>query len=435
LNDAERNYSISELELLAVIWAIRKFQPYIEYTRFVLETDHSAIMWLKRMKEPRGRLARWMLQLQGLDFEVVHRPGTSGVMKVPDALSRTEEACFVEESGSLSRDSIIKEQEVDPLLGKIITYLKQGREVVGPVEERVRLRAERAYLMDDGMLMRYVGPRGKPWEDEGLYWRIWLPQTFHNDVMARCHDEITSGHTGIRKTYLRLEQRFYWEGMHKDVVSYVSRCARCQEVKIRSIPHAPPSSYHPQGPWDLVFTDLMGPYPKTANQNTHLLVVVCGFTKFVELFPMRTPDAQKVTDRLWQVCCRWGVCKTIVADNGTQFTSGYFHEWCKARSIQPFHISAYHAYLARVTIPKTKPVPADETVEEGEKERPKPVPADETVEESEMERPTPIPAEPIIEESDDSSDAYDFSAEEYDDSDTDEMSTCDEIPLIGSFSA
>jgi hypothetical protein len=44
-----------------------------------------------------------------------------------------------------------------------------------------------------------------------------------------------------------------------------------------------------------------------------------------------------------QVCCRWGVCKTIVADNGTQFTSGYFHEWCQARSIQPFHISAYHA--------------------------------------------------------------------------------------------
>jgi hypothetical protein len=344
LNSAESNYIITELELLAVIWAIRKFQPFIEYTHFVLETDHSAIMWLKRMKEPRGRLARWMLILQGLDFEVFHRPGTSGVMKVPDALSRTNELLFVELDGAMSRDFLIQEQLSDG-------HLREVREVLmGTFEcsdrakkEKIQLRAERGYLMDDGMLMRYVGPRGKPWEDEGLYWRIWLPESLKEKVMVALHEEPTAGHLGIRKTYLRVDQRFYWEGMHKDIVQFVSKCMKCQEVKIRTIPLAPPSSFHPEGPWQLVFTDLMGPYPKTAAQNTHLLVVVCGFSKYIEIFPLRSPDAKKVTDRLWQVCCRWGVFKTIVSDNGTQFTSGYFHEWCKSRGISPFHISAYHA--------------------------------------------------------------------------------------------
>jgi hypothetical protein len=157
------------------------------------------------------------------------------------------------------------------------------------------------------------------------------------------HEDKTDGHIGIRKSFLRIEEKFYCEGMRRDVVDFVSKCKKCQEVKARTIPLAPPSSYNAQAPWELVFTDLMGPYPKTASQNTHLLVIVCGFSKYVEIFPLRSPDSKKVIDKLWQVCCHWGVFRTIISDNGTQFTSKNFEEWCLSRGITSCHISAYHA--------------------------------------------------------------------------------------------
>jgi hypothetical protein len=197
--------------------------------------------------------------------------------------------------------------------------------------------------MDDGMLMKYVGPKGKPWEDENLYWRIWLPESLVLKAISLFHDTPTAGHMGIRKTYCRLEEKFYWYTMRRDVADFVRRCLKCQEVKVRAAPVVPGTSYLPERPWELVFTDIMGPYPRTAKQNTHLLVVVCGFSKFIELFPMKTPTSVKVTEKLWEVCCRVGTFRTLVSDNGSQFTSDHYFEWCKALQISPFHISAYHA--------------------------------------------------------------------------------------------
>ena len=89
MTSAERNYSVTERECLAVIWAIHKFRPYIEGSRFKVITDHSSLKWLSRLKNPTGRLARWALDLQGYDFEILHRPGTLNY--VPDALSRMYE--------------------------------------------------------------------------------------------------------------------------------------------------------------------------------------------------------------------------------------------------------------------------------------------------------------------------------------------------------
>ncbi|XP_055687229.1 uncharacterized protein LOC129792342 [Lutzomyia longipalpis] len=85
---AEKNYTTTEQELLGVLYSIEKFRQYLVGARFVVETDHSALQWLLRQKEARGRLARWILRLQEFDFEVRHRPGRENI--VPDALSR----CF-----------------------------------------------------------------------------------------------------------------------------------------------------------------------------------------------------------------------------------------------------------------------------------------------------------------------------------------------------
>ncbi|KAE8977386.1 hypothetical protein PF011_g23668 [Phytophthora fragariae] len=80
------NYSISELECLAVVWAVRLFRPHLYGRRFSIVTDHIALKWLMTGKEPAGRLHRWSLTLQEYDFDIQYRLGKEN--HVADALSR-----------------------------------------------------------------------------------------------------------------------------------------------------------------------------------------------------------------------------------------------------------------------------------------------------------------------------------------------------------
>jgi len=77
LNAAERNYSTSERECLAVVWASLLLRPYIEGTRFTVRTDHAALKWMLHISGAHGRLARWRLRLAEFDYVVQTRPGAS----------------------------------------------------------------------------------------------------------------------------------------------------------------------------------------------------------------------------------------------------------------------------------------------------------------------------------------------------------------------
>lgn len=89
-SSAEMNYSITELECLAVVWSVKLFRPYLYGRVFEIITDHSALKWLMTRPNLAGRLHRWSLTLQEYGFEIVYRPGTTNV--VADALSRAPAA-------------------------------------------------------------------------------------------------------------------------------------------------------------------------------------------------------------------------------------------------------------------------------------------------------------------------------------------------------
>ena len=87
LNSAERNYSATEREILAVVWALEKWRPYIEGKHVVVVTDHMALTWIFTTKTNLSpRLYRWVLRVQEFDIEIKYRKGRLHV--VPDALSR-----------------------------------------------------------------------------------------------------------------------------------------------------------------------------------------------------------------------------------------------------------------------------------------------------------------------------------------------------------
>jgi transposase InsO family protein/DNA-binding MarR family transcriptional regulator len=88
LNKAERNYCITEKELLAVVFFIQYFRQYLLGRRFLVRSDHQALVWLFSLKEPNGKIARWIEILAPYDFVIEYRAGKKQAHC--DALSRCE---------------------------------------------------------------------------------------------------------------------------------------------------------------------------------------------------------------------------------------------------------------------------------------------------------------------------------------------------------
>lgn len=88
LNDSEVNYSTTEKELLAIVWATKYFRPYLFGRRFKIVTDHKPLQWLMNLKESNSRLTRWRLKLAEYSYSITYKKGAANTNA--DALSRIE---------------------------------------------------------------------------------------------------------------------------------------------------------------------------------------------------------------------------------------------------------------------------------------------------------------------------------------------------------
>lgn len=346
LRPAETRYSVSEIELLGILFGVEKFRPYIELTHFIIETDHSALQWLQKIKDPVGRLARWFMILQGFHFTVKHKSGNSACIRPADTLSRIvfekedKDLILASFDDSVHRNRIIAEQDKDPFLSDIKKFLRL-EELSGTFpRDRVAAHASRAYIGDDGLLWRYCGDKYKLWEDDNMHFRVWIPTSLTRQTISLFHDE---AHVGRSKTYKKLESRVFWNGMAKDVGAYVRRCESCAKAKPSLYPPAPNSSYVPEGPWEVCSVDLAGPYCKSSKQSTVLFILLDVFSKWVTIFPLRKAKSESVINCMKEVFFTFGVPRVVISDNGSQFVSNIYLEFCRLNGITPFHQSPYHA--------------------------------------------------------------------------------------------
>ena len=87
-NETQENYSTIEKEMLAMVFACKKFRPYILGSHVIIHTDHVVIKYLMAKKEAKPRLIRWVLLLQESDIEIKDKKGSDNV--IADHLSRLE---------------------------------------------------------------------------------------------------------------------------------------------------------------------------------------------------------------------------------------------------------------------------------------------------------------------------------------------------------
>lgn len=323
LNERERKYSTSERELLSIVYAIEKFRPYIDGAHFTVVTDHSALQWLHKMKDPHGRLARWAMKLQQFSYDIVHRPGK--VHTVPDALSRGIENDPYTEIFAID---ILERHKDEWYRGKVQEVLKQEK----PSE----------WMVSNNLLYKRVFLSQFPNSENN--WKLYVPEAVRSKVLKECHDDITAGHLGIRKTYFKIKLKYFWPNLLQEVKQYVRQCETCAKHKVlQQVPAGLMGQHREvQRPWQIISLDLMGPFPKSKNCNTMLLVITCWFSKFVLLFPLRTGKADKICDTLEKQFLLFGSPQAIICDNGKQFSSQLFKDTAAKYNSKLWFTPSYH---------------------------------------------------------------------------------------------
>lgn len=317
----QKKYHVTELECLAVILAIEKFRPYVEGSKFRVITDHHSLLWLKNLKDPNGRLARWALRLQAYEFTLVHRKGKYHV--VPDALSRSVNVIDVSQYEN-SNDQWYKR-------------LKQAALDDPQNNDNLKLKNGLVYM------------RSKFNEDcdnAECLWRLCVPVENRLEVIKMNHDDDSSCHFGKFKTISRIRDRYYWPKLSESVTEYVRNCEICKITKAKNQILTPPAGKFVEAirPWRVVATDICGPFVPSKSGNRFLLVAVDVFSKFVVLKAVRNETAKGVTDFIKNdVVLKFACPEIVVSDNGVQYKSNLFKNFIESKGIQMWYTANYFA--------------------------------------------------------------------------------------------
>lgn len=326
LNPAQRNYSITELECLAAVLCIREFRCYIEGMRFTVITDHAALKWLMEKKDLAGRLARWSLELQAFNFSIEHRKGSTNL--VPDALSRA----IIEEMHPVGTPIDLNDDEFN---GE--TY----------VELRNKINANKDNLPDveerNGVLYKRTQCRTENGDETA--WKIWVPDGLRKSIMEECHNPPSASHGGVDKTLELIRRQYFWPGMSSEIRSFVAKCSTCKETKspsqtLRPLMGSPPIAHRP---FQNLYIDLLGPYPRSKAGNAVILIVLDQLTKFVWLKPLRKATAITIVKYVESEIFHFvGAPESLLSDNGKQFVAKEFKNLLSSYGVKQVY-TATHA--------------------------------------------------------------------------------------------
>lgn len=340
LNAAERNYSTTEREALAVVWAVERFRCYLDGHPVIIGSDHQPLRWLMTLKSPTGRLVRWALKLQSFDIQYQYTPGKANV--VADTLSRpicsqdTRDSCgicsVIIDLPAKSPAELRREQLADPEVDKII------KEIESPDEVASRRWTERGYLLSQGVLYRY-----NPDSDSEAP-QLVIPISLRPEILKECHDSPLAGHFGIDRTYHKIAQSYYFPGMRRIITDYVKACVDCQRYKATN--DKPPGLLQTpvmQQRNEVLAVDLFGPLPEGENGERWILLVEDTATRWVELYALQEATAEACARTLTtEYFLRYGLPRRVTSDNGVQFVGAVMQQCMFILGIKQNFVPLYH---------------------------------------------------------------------------------------------
>ncbi|GJQ94391.1 reverse transcriptase domain-containing protein [Tanacetum coccineum] len=229
MTEAESNYTTTEKEMLAVVYAFEKFRSYLIMNKSVVYTDHSALKYLFNKKDAKARLLRWVLLLQEFDFKVIDTKGAENY--AADHLSRLEnpyENTFdpkeITETFPLETLSVLTSKDQStPWFADFANYhagkfIKKG---MSTQEKNKFFKDVKHYFWDDPFLFKTCA-------DQIIRRCVDGKEAF--EILEACHSGPTRGHYGANFTTKKIfDAGFYWPTIYKDAYEFVKTCDDCQK--------------------------------------------------------------------------------------------------------------------------------------------------------------------------------------------------------------
>ncbi|GJZ19623.1 putative reverse transcriptase domain-containing protein [Tanacetum coccineum] len=291
----EKNYTTHDIELGAVVFALKMWRHYLYGTKCVVFTDHKSLQHILDQKELKMRQRRWLELLSDYDCEIRYHPGKASVI----------------------------------------------------LEAQVEVRNEENYGTEDlcGMIKK-LEPR-----TDGtlcLHGRSWIPcfGDLRELIMHESYKSKYSVHPRSDKMYQDLKKLYWWPNMKAEIATYVSKCLTCAKVKAEC---QKPSGLLvqpviPVWKWENITMDFVTKLPKTSTGQDTIWVIVDRLTKSAHFLPMKETDSMEKLTRqyLKEVVSRHGVPVSIIFDRDSKFTSYFWKSLNEALGTQLDMSTAYH---------------------------------------------------------------------------------------------
>ncbi|GJV46064.1 putative reverse transcriptase domain-containing protein [Tanacetum coccineum] len=293
----EMNYTTHDLELGAVVFALKMWRHYLYGTKCVMFTYYKSLQHILDQKELNMRQRRWLEMLSDYNYEMRYHLGKANM--VADALRRKER---------------IKQLQVRALVMTI--RLNLPKQILNAQTEAMK---EENFVNEDlqGMINKL-----EPRADRTLCLnnQSWIPcfGQLRALIMHESHKSKYSIHPRSDKMYQDLKKLYWWPNMKAEIATYVSKYLTCTKVKAE---YQKPSGMLvqpkiPQWKWEDITMDFVTKLPKTATSQDTIWIIVDRLTKSAHFLPMREDDSlEKLTRQyLKEVVSRHGVPVSIISD-------------------------------------------------------------------------------------------------------------------------
>ncbi|KAA3490754.1 DNA/RNA polymerases superfamily protein [Gossypium australe] len=336
LRPHELNYPTHDLELAAVVFALKIWRHYLYGEKSIVYTDHKSLRYLLTQKDLNLRQRRWIELLKDYDCSIEYHPGKANV--VADALSRkvvTDLRAMFARLSLYDDGSLLAELQVKPTWIEEIKDKQLVDEGLNAKRMQVQDGGLEEYnLSSDGVLC-FQGRACMPKDGE-----------LRQKILHDAHSSLYAMHPGGSKMYRDLREQFWWPGLKREVTEFVGKCLTCQQVKAE---HQLPSGLLqpvkiPQWKWERITMDFVSGLPLTASKKDAVWVIVDRLTKSAHFIPVRMDFSLQKLAKLYvsEIVRLHGVPTSIISDRDPRFTSRFWKALHQALGTRLDFSTAFH---------------------------------------------------------------------------------------------